>query len=320
MAAPAPAVTALPLPLQTAMAFPPAAPHKTPKAEAPVAPVIVPPKPPAWRRYAVAAPDAEGKPTLTVVIAAMGLDPTQSARAVALPGPLALAWAPEAPHLAAQVAVGTARGHEALLDMPMEGFGRPEPDPETLRTWLPPAANLARLRTALDRVPTAMALDPREGGIAMLSVPLMGLVMAELAARRMAFLDGPALTRSVARGRAEAAGLPVLAPDMLIDGDANPAMMRVRLLEAETIARRQGHAIVEGRARPATLDVLEQYLPTLAARGFALRPVSAAIGAVAQGGRAAAAPPAGPAIRTAAGVAEPIGEAAIAPAQRSGAE
>ena len=270
-------------------------------------PVIVPPKPPAWRRYAVAAPDAEGKPTLTVVIAAMGVDPVQSARAVALPGPLALAWAPEAPRLAAQLAAATAHGHEAMLDMPMEGLGRPEPGAATLRTWLPPAANAARLRAALDRVPNAVALMPWEGGVAVLSVPLMDLVMAELAARRMAFLDGPAPPHDVARSRAAAAGLPALAPDMLIDADASPAMIRVRLLEAEAIARRDGHAVVEGRARAATLDVLEQYLPTVSARGFVLWPVSAAIAGV---------PAAGPAIRTTASA----GEVAIAPAQRSGAE
>jgi polysaccharide deacetylase 2 family uncharacterized protein YibQ len=271
--------------------------------------------PPAWRRFAGPAEPASGRLTISIVLDDMGLPSSQSARAVALPGAVTLAWVPYAPHLADQVAAATARGHEAVLQVPMEALGRADPGPDALRTWLPPATNLAELRAALALVPTAVALDPREGGVALLSVQLMDLLMGELRARRMAFLDDPALPLGVALDRAEAAGVPAVVRDLVIDNDPNPAAIRARLADGEAAAQRRGHAILIGHARQATLDVLEQYLPTLGARGFVLWPVSATIVAQTQIQVSADAVPAtGRDTGTAA-----LGRA-VAPPRQSGAE
>jgi uncharacterized protein len=276
--------------------------------------------PPAWRRYAVAAPPADGKPTLSIVIDDMGVNQAQSARALALPGPLTLSWLPYAPKLAEQVAAGAAHGDETMLHMPMEALGRADPGPGTLRTWLPPAANLASLRAALDLVPTAVALNQHEGSVASLSAPLMDLVMGELRARRMAFLDSLTIPHSVALARAEAAGVPAVARDTFIDNDAAPAAIRARLADAEAIARRAGHAVLIGHPRPATMDVLAQYLPGVASRGFVLWPLSAAIAAEPHALASADLPPAGSAARPAFRTTASAGEPAVAPTQNSGAE
>ena len=247
------------------------------------APYSAPPTPddaadlPAWRRYALPAPAALGRPTISVVIDDMGVNLVQTARAVALPGPLTLSWLPYAPHLAEQVAAGAAHGHETMLHLPVEALGRMDPGPETLRTWLPPATNLGYLKSALDKVPTAVALNQHEGSVGSLSVPLMDLVMGELRARRMAFLDSLTIPRSVALSRARAAGLPAVGRDLFIDNDPNPAAIRARLAEVEAIARQRGHAILIGHPRATTMDVLGQYLPGLATHGFVLWPLSATI-------------------------------------------
>jgi hypothetical protein len=271
--------------------------------------------PPAWRRFAVAAPAADGRPALAIVIDDVGANAALSARTVALPGPLTLGWVPYAPQLAAQASAAAARGHEAVLDMPMEGLGRADPGPGALRSWLPPARNLAHLREALALLPNAVALTEQEGSVAVLSVPVMDLVMGELAARRIAYLDNPGLPHGVALTRAAAAGVPAAVRDVLIDADPSPTVIRARLAEAEMVAQRTGHSIVVAHARAATLDVLEQYLPTLTARGFVLWPISAVIarGAGVDPGSAEAAPR--PPIRTTAS-----SEDVIAPAQSSGAE
>jgi polysaccharide deacetylase 2 family uncharacterized protein YibQ len=287
----------------TCAVVPPAAapPVPVPPTTAPVPVLASPPpparqgQPPAWRRFAVPAPPSDGRPTLSLVIDDMGVNTGQSARAVALPGPLTLSWLPYAPHLAEQIAAGTARGHETMLHMPMEALGRADPGPGALRTWLPPATNLASLRAALDLVPNAVALNQHEASVASLSVPLMDLVMDELHARGLAFLDSLTIPHSVGFARAEARGVPAIARDVFIDNDPAPAAILARLAEAEALARRGGHAVAIGHARPATMDVLEQYLPTLAARGFVQWPLSAAIAArlqapAADGGQGTIAP------------------------------
>jgi uncharacterized protein len=261
--------------------IPPAA-ATAPAATSPAPTYPAPPATPAlsaWRRYAVAAPPADGKPTLTFIIDDVGMNAAQSARAVALPPPLTLSWLPYAPHLGEQVAAGTAHGHETMLHMPMEAVGRMFPGPNALRTWLPPDTNLSYLRAALDSVPNAVALNQHEGSVASLSVPLMDEVMAELKGRGMAFVDSLTIPHSVALRRAQAAGLPAVPRDLFIDNDPNPAVIRARITEVEAIARRYGHAIAIGHPRLTTMDVLEQYLPTVPARGFVLWPSSAAIAA-----------------------------------------
>lgn len=232
---------------------------------------------PAWRRFAVKAPPAEGRPVLVFIIDDMGLNRPQSDRAVALPGPITLSWMAYAPDLAEQAARGAAHGQETMLHMPMEPLGRTNPGPQALRTWLPPATNLGFLRAALDRIPHAVALNQHEGSVASLSAPLMDLVMGELHARGMAFVDSVTIAHSVAERRALADDVPAVARDVFLDNAPDPAAIRAQLAETEALARRYGMAIAIGHPRATTMDVMEAYLPTVAARGFVLWPVSAAI-------------------------------------------
>jgi len=257
----------------TAAAEPPAA------APLPPAPRQAADAPPAWRRLGVPAPVPEGRPTIAIMIDDMGLNRVQSDRAIHLPGPITLSWMPYAPNVGEQAAAGAARGHETMLHMNMEALGHTDPGPDSLRTWLPPDTNLAYLRRALDRLPGAVGLNQHEGSVASLSVPLMDLVMGELKARGLLFVDSLTIPHSVALDRAEAAGIATLGRDVFLDNSPDPNAIRAQLADMEAIARRTGHVIAIGHPRPATMDVLTSYLPALAARGFVLWPVSATVAA-----------------------------------------
>ncbi|MCW3473741.1 divergent polysaccharide deacetylase family protein [Limobrevibacterium gyesilva] len=252
----------------------------TPQPEVEPAVLAVPRPPlPAWQRFAVQAPSADGKPTIAFMFDDMGLNRPQSERAAALPGPLTLSWMPYAQKLSEQVANGAARGHETMLHMPMEPLGRTNPGPNALRTWLPPETNLAYLRAALDSVPGAIGLNQHEGSVASLSVPLMDLVMGELKDRGLIFVDSLTIPHSVALNRAQAAGIPAVPRDVFLDNSPDPASIRAQIAQVEAVARRYGHAIAIGHPRQNTIDVLAQYLPTVQARGFVLWPVSATVAA-----------------------------------------
>ena len=239
----------------------------------------VPPAIPAWRRFAVAAPPADGKPTIAIILDDMGLNRVQSDRAAALPGPLTLSpGCPTRRNWASRRQTGPRTSCETMLHMPMEPLGRTNPGPGALRTWLPPEVNLASLRAALDGVPNAIGLNQHEGSVASLSVPLMDLVMGELRDRGLIFVDSLTISHSVAAlARAQAAGIPTVARDVFLDNSPDPAAIRVQIAQAEAMARRYGHAIAIGHPRLSTLDVLTQYLPTVESRGFVLWPVSATV-------------------------------------------
>jgi uncharacterized protein len=69
--------------------------------------------------------------------------------------------------------------------------------------------------------------------------------------------------------------LPMLGRDVFLDNDMSPAAVRASLARVETVARRQGYAIAIGHPHDATVDALVGWLPTVAAKGFTLVPVSA---------------------------------------------
>ena len=234
---------------------------------------------PQWQRNAIRQPPMDGKPAITIVIDDMGWMHPGTERAIALPGPLTLSWFPFAPRLPEQVAAGAARGHEATLHMPMQVHSNSilQTGPDPLRVDLPPEVNLARLRAAMDAVPQTVGLNNHMGTVATCDAKLMDLVAAETRARTMLFLDSIVIGRSVALARAEAAGVPAAGRDSVIDWKMHPDVILNELQNIEAQARKFGHVIAIGHPRGMTLDALEAWLPTLAAKGFAFWPLSTAV-------------------------------------------
>ena len=234
---------------------------------------------PTWRRNAIAVAYADERPKIAVVVDDLGATHPFTERVVALPGPLTLSWFPFAPNLPEQVAAAMTRGHELTLHMPMQassnGIAQTGPDP--LRVDLPPAVNLARLRAALDAVPNIVGLNNHMGTVATRDPALMDIVAGEARDRGMLFLDSVTIPHSVALARAEIAGVPAAARDVFIDHLAGLDVIRQQLADIEAQARRIGYAIAIGHPRPHTIEALEEWLPTVAAKGFVLWPISATV-------------------------------------------
>jgi polysaccharide deacetylase 2 family uncharacterized protein YibQ len=235
--------------------------------------------PPPWRRNAVAAPALDGRPAITLVIDDMGVMHPYTAQAMALPGPLTLAWFPFARELPDKVAAAAVRGHEAMLHMPMQSQSDSitQTGPDPLRIDLPPAVNQTRLRDAIAAVPGIVGVNNHMGTVATRDPMLMELMAREVQAHGMLFLDSVVVSHSVALCCAELAGVPAAARDVFIDNTGNSSMIWGQLAATEAFARRHGHAIAIAHPRPRTLAALEVWLPTLAAKGFALWPLSATV-------------------------------------------
>lgn len=235
--------------------------------------------PPLWVRNAVPAPSLDGRPAITLVIDDLGVMHPHTEQAVALPGPLTLAWFPFARELPKQVTAASARGHEAVLHMPMQSFSNSiaQTGPDPLRIDLPPAVNRELLRDAIAAVPDIVGVNNHMGSVATRDPLLMELVAREVRAHGLLFLDSVVVTRSVALCCAELAGVPAAARDVFIDNSADPAAIHHQLALTEAYAQRHGHAIAIAHPRPHTLAALEAWLPTLHGKGFVLWPLSATV-------------------------------------------
>ncbi|MQA65972.1 MAG: hypothetical protein GEU76_08735 [Alphaproteobacteria bacterium] len=233
---------------------------------------------PAWKRYASPVALEAGMPRIGVVIDDLGLDRRRTERSLNLPAPVILAFLPYAPRLTNQTARARASGHEILVHVPMEPEGKyMDPGPNVLRTGQGPAEIRARLDWALSRFPGFVGINNHMGSKFTSDAGAMDVVIAELKARGLLFVDSRTTGTTVAYRRARAAGVPAATRQVFLDRDPARAAIDAELARLEALARREGKAIAIGHPHDATLDALEAWLPTLRAKGLQLAPVSALV-------------------------------------------
>jgi hypothetical protein len=240
--------------------------------------VLAPRIAPAWRRYAAASAPVAGRPRIAVVIDDMGVDRRRSARAVALPGPLTLAFLPYANELPAQTRIAHAAGHELMVHVPMEPeLAALDPGPTVLRAKDTDQDIDRKMGWALGRFEGFVGVNNHMGSRFTADAAGMAALMGILNRKGLLFLDSRTSVKSVGLTAALQAGVPAAARDVFLDNDDNARGVADRLKEVEAVARRNGVAIAIGHPRDATLNQLAAWLPTLQDKGFALVPVSAVV-------------------------------------------
>jgi polysaccharide deacetylase 2 family uncharacterized protein YibQ len=213
-------------------------------------------------------PVLKGAPELAIVVDDLGPAAGLSERATRLPVPVTLAFLPYAEGLPAMTAAAKAHGHEVFLHLPMEPRGSPNPGPKAIMVDLPPKDLDERLAWAFDRVPLATGVNNHMGSRATSDPETMLRVLQEVRRRGLAFVDSRTSPMSVGDGLAAQLGIPHAARDVFIDNNPTPAAVQQMLGAAERLARKRGYALAIGHPYPATLAVLERWLPEAEQRGL----------------------------------------------------
>ena len=215
---------------------------------------------------------------IAVVITGLGLDgPATKAAIDELPPAVTLAFAPYGDRLGHWLRLARRKGHEALLEVPMEPRNFPDSDagPHSLRPSLSADDNLARLKWALTRVSGYVGVTNLMGGRFLAEPLALEPVLSFLAARGLMFFDSSrhALAQNVAREL----NAPYSRSDLRLDAVAAPAAIDQRLTELEGLARHAGEAVGTGSLHPVTLAHITAWARGLRGRGFVLVPVSAIV-------------------------------------------
>ena len=230
--------------------------------------------PPLWRRNAVAAPPADGKIRIAIIIDDLGLDQGATNRVLELPAPLTLAimsYAKEAPALAE---AAHAAGHEMLLHVPMEPEGRLDPGPHALTTEQTQDEFKQELHWALDRFDGYVGVNNHMGSRVTASTEQMGWLFEELDRRGLMFVDSRTTKDTVAPVLAAHFGLPFAERNIFLDNEFGADAVSAQLRALETEARKNGYAVGIGHPHRGTIAALKAWLPTLAAKGMVLVPIS----------------------------------------------
>ncbi|MDD2869717.1 divergent polysaccharide deacetylase family protein [Neomegalonema sp.] len=256
----------------------------------PAAPVAVPletplrPAPPVspdalWIRNAVPfGPDP--RPSLAVILVDQGRDPSLSAAAMRLTGPLNIAVGAHLENLDLRLSGVRRGGHEGLVALP---FDRDPPGVlagGALMSNLPLDENLRRLRTRLGQAPSAVGVLGVGGEQATRDLRLMEAAMSEIRKAGALFIDSRAHPESLAGAAARRMGAPAGDVALRFDEGSGVESMVGRLEEAEGRATVWGTAIAMAELTPQSLEALRLWLAERGAAGsapVALAPASAVI-------------------------------------------
>lgn len=221
-----------------------------------------------------------GAPKIALVVGGVGLRPQLSARAIdELPEAVSLAFAPYGSDLETLAARARDRGHEILLQAPMEPFDYPQndPGPHTLLTAAQNGGELDDLHWLMSRFAGYVGIVNFLGARFTADERALTPALAEVAARGLFFLDDGTSPQSLVSSLAPRLMLPAARADLVIDAKGTPEAADAALERLETLARQNGAAIGFANALPQTIARIARFARDLERRGVALVPVTAMI-------------------------------------------
>jgi polysaccharide deacetylase 2 family uncharacterized protein YibQ len=216
-------------------------------------------------------------PRIALIVSGLGVSAKTTADVITrLPGPITLAFVPYGTD-AALVGRARARGHEVLLEAPMEPFSYPENDsgPQTLLTALTPQQNLDRLYWVMSRFQGYVGIINMMGARFTASEQSFAPILQEIAKRGLIFVDDGANPRSVAGRVAGADNLPFAKAEVAVDAVPTPVEIDRALGRLETAAREHHVTVGIASALPASIDAIAKWAKAAESRGVILVPITA---------------------------------------------
>jgi uncharacterized protein len=220
-------------------------------------------------------PDA---PRIAIIVSGLGVSDSATADAIAkLPGAVTLGFMPYGSDVAALAGRARARGHEVLLQVPMEPFDYPDndPGPQTLLTSLTPQQNIDRLYWLMSRFQGYVGIAGAMGARFTASEQSFAPVLREAAKRGLIFVDDGANPRSLAGRIAGANNLPFAKADVTIDAVSTASEIDHALGRLEMAARERSIAVGISSGLPVSIDHIAKWAKTLADHGVQLVPITA---------------------------------------------
>ncbi|MCB1469543.1 MAG: divergent polysaccharide deacetylase family protein [Rhizobiaceae bacterium] len=215
---------------------------------------------------------------VAIVIGGLGLSQTGTQAAIAsLPAEVTLAFAPQGNSLDRWMQAARRKGHELVLQLPMEPFDYPNVNPgrDTLTVDGSAGQNEARLHSALARITNYTGVMNYMGARFVADKGAMEPLMEELGARGLLYLDDGTTARSTASDLALRNRVPFAVGNAIIDANRDRGSILKKLDELERTARAQGFALGTGSAFDATVDAVNSWVAEARKRGIEIVPVSA---------------------------------------------
>jgi polysaccharide deacetylase 2 family uncharacterized protein YibQ len=224
----------------------------------------------------------QGRPAIAIVIGGLGFNATATTQAIdELPAEVTLSFVPYAQNLQSWIDRARARGHEVMLELPMEPFDPDADDtgPQTLLATAPAQQNVSRLEQLLSRGTGYFGVTNYQGARFATSAQASAPVTQALRRRGLVFISSGIGQRTALSVEAQRAQLPNTAADRIIDARREADAIDDQLLNLEALALQNQSAIGAGFAYPVTMEQVSRWARDVESRGYQLAPASAVLNA-----------------------------------------
>jgi polysaccharide deacetylase 2 family uncharacterized protein YibQ len=218
---------------------------------------------------------AVATPRIAIIIDDVGNRLVEGRRAVALPGPVALAFLPHTPNAQALAEAAHNAGKEVLLHLPLQALEDRDPGPGALLLDTTEPAFRRIVQENLAAIPHVQGVNTHMGSLLTRHPGHMAWLMEELhAVGGLFFVDSYTAAESVALQLAREAGIPAVRRHVFLDAEISHEGVRLQFARLVAHAQEHGYAVGIGHPFVETMDVLEDVLARLDEFGVELVPVS----------------------------------------------
>ncbi len=221
-----------------------------------------------------------GVARVVLVIGGMGISQTSTHQAVQnLPPSVTLAFAPYGNSLKRWMQDSRKKGHELLLQIPMEPIDYPQnnPGPHTLKANANLQENIANLHWSMSRISNYVGVMNYLGNNLLTQPASLAPIFAEFSKRGLLFFEDGTVKNSVGAGVAIKELLPYAKGHILLDNVRSRAAIGEKLIKLAEQAKRTGLAIGVGNAFPDTIDLVAQFAQQAKQNGIEITPISAIV-------------------------------------------
>lgn len=217
-------------------------------------------------------------PRIAIVVSGLGIGTKGTADSLAkLPGQITLAFSPYNSDIGNLALQAREKGHEILLQVPMEPFDYPDndPGPQTLLTTLTIEQNIDRLHWMMSRFKGYVGVSSYMGARFTATDRALAPILREVTKRGLLYVDDGTSSRSLAGQIAGANNMPFAKADVVLDAVPTPAEVDRALERLEAIASERGIAVGSTNALPVSIERIAKWAKQVESRGYLLVPVSA---------------------------------------------
>lgn len=214
-------------------------------------------------------------PRIALMVGGMGINKALTYAAMdRLPAAVTLAFAPYGDELENLAQKARERGHEVMLQMPMEPFEAADiPGPHTLISGETAQQNIDHAQWLMARFTAYVGVSNFLGAKMMAQSASLAPVLREIAQRGLLFVDDGSSVQSVALEVAQNVALPAAKADVILDG-AKPEAIEALIARLEAVARDKGRALGVATGSGLIIERLSAFARSLEGRGILLVPVS----------------------------------------------